>query len=388
MCFPTELEKRLGFVREVVVFAARRQHRQSLAEPVRSPEDLQVQAAEGTHAANRLKNPRVFAQAVDRIAGEFRQAVDARGEFRGEAGFRGPTLLRVLDAYEEKIGEYRVGRGIDSRACGARDELPGLPGPVLRAGPFAQTGQPPREHELPVGGRGLRFRIQPGPPQSAAVSLILHPLECPLADAHEPLARGLEALSGGGAVESEERRLVKVQTRTPLGQPRQHAIAPARQAQRVAVADASPRQSREPRSADGQVVEVVVEERQDSRQRREELGRWAGERADERGVRRNHAADARPAGFAQPALQTPFGGGEPRGAALVGQPVFEPLGRRRGRLPHRIHPADGRVLRVPSRGVDCREVGPALGSPAGPSFGRSRNNRPSSSRRRAPVVSV
>ena len=207
----------------------------------------------------------------------------------------------------------------------------------------------------------LRLGVEPRRTKPPAVAVPVDPRQGRLADASQPFAGDLEAVGGSGAVESQERRLIEIEPGTAIGQSSQHAIAPPRQSQHVAVAQVRGREPREPRRPNGEVLEALIEEAEDAAESPGELRRRRRRVARPGGVSGDDAGDARSRRFAQPAIETCGLIGQARGAAFRGEPLIQRRRCRRGRFPDGVHPANGSVRGIARRGVNAREVGPAFG---------------------------
>ena len=179
---------------------------------------------------------------------------------------------------------------------------------------------------------------------------------------HEPLAGFFEPLGGRGPAEPEERRLVQVEGRAAVVQPADHPVAPPGQAEHVPVAHPRDREPGQPRGAHRDVVELLVQHREDAGEGGDELRGRGRVEAVARGQRRDHAPGARPGRLAEPPVQVRAAVAALGRAAFRRGPLFEPRLRRGRALPQRVGPAHGRVHRLPGRAVHAGQFGP----PGGP----------------------
>src|SRR6185437_2657183 len=99
------------------------------------------------------------------------------------------------------------------------------------------------------------------------------PIENRLVRANEPFAGSLEPIRRRRAVEAQERRFVEIEAGALVAQANENAIAPAGEAEGVAGAELRDGQPGQPCSPRRQVVEVLIEEGNDPRQRREQISR-------------------------------------------------------------------------------------------------------------------
>src|SRR5262245_52974889 len=221
---------------------------------------------------------------------------------------------------QEQVAEKGVPGGVGTRTVGARKFFSRTRRPVARSGSLTKHTQTPCEHHLRIERGCLRFRRKPVSLETAGSRRFCGPFAHWNLQSREPVTRDFEPLRSRASAEAEEGGFIQIQPRAALMQPADEPVAPACDAERVAVTRTRHREPGKPRAAYRDVVELLFQNRQHARKRGDELRERICAEAMQRGERSDHSPGSRACGFAEPALQIANARRTLRGAALCDCP--------------------------------------------------------------------